>query len=111
MPEPTAAAADPFAGHAIVELMGHLRLAGYTTEVTIAGAGFLRVDVPDADGAVKATKYCSPQSIYAITPCDEATARRTANPPMWRPAAAITAGDDEDYEGEDEDYEGEDDDV
>jgi hypothetical protein len=75
--------ATPFASHAVVELMGHVQLAGWVTETTIAGGGFVRVDVPDADGGLKLTKYCGPSSIYAITPCDEETARLTANPRPW----------------------------
>lgn len=36
----------PFEGWAILELMGHRRLGGYVSEATVAGAGFLRIDVP-----------------------------------------------------------------
>lgn len=39
-------AGDPFEGWAILELMGHRRLAGYVREVELAGAGLLRLDVP-----------------------------------------------------------------
>lgn len=35
---------EPLRGWFIVELMGHRRLAGYVTEQTIAGAGFLPAD-------------------------------------------------------------------
>jgi hypothetical protein len=88
----------PFAHHAIVELMGHVRLAGFASETTIAGAGCVRVDVPDENGGTKGVKYCSPQSIYAITPCDEETARRTANPPRYTYGAVheLEAADDGD---------------
>lgn len=107
----------PFASFAIVELMGHVRLAGYASETTIAGAGFVQVDIPDENGATKATKYCSPQSIYAITPCDEETARRTANPPRYVPgrfaereAAETHHGDiDDDFDEDPEDDEDDDD--
>lgn len=34
-------------GWAIIELMGHRRLAGYVQEVEVAGQGMLRLDVPD----------------------------------------------------------------
>lgn len=99
----------PFASHAIVELMGHVRLAGHATEATIAGAGFVRVEIPNEDGTVKAVKLCSPQSIYAITPCDEETARAAANPPRFtfptlsqleaRTAAGLDDADYDDEEG------------
>lgn len=38
--------ADQEIGWAILELMGHRRLAGYVSEQEIAGAAFIRVDVP-----------------------------------------------------------------
>lgn len=82
-----------FEGWAILELMGHRRLGGYVREVTLAGAGMLRIDVPgDDDEAARlypgasskpaptsgATQFVSPQSLYALTPCTEATARAVA---------------------------------
>lgn len=65
---------------AIVEIMGHRRLAGWLTEQQIAGAGFLRLDVPatDPDAGFDATQLYRPDSIYCITPCTEDTARRAA---------------------------------
>ena len=60
---------------AVIELMGHRRLAGFLAEQQIAGAGFLRLDVHDADGAV-ATQFYSPSSVYAITPTTEEIARK-----------------------------------
>jgi hypothetical protein len=38
--------AEPFAQWVILELLGHRRLAGFLTEQQIAGASFLRIDVP-----------------------------------------------------------------
>jgi len=41
----------PFEGWAILELMGHRRLAGRLTEALVAGAAFIRIDVPgDCEG-------------------------------------------------------------
>ena len=40
----TTTQAAPFEGWAILELMGHRRLAGYVREVELAGAGVLRLD-------------------------------------------------------------------
>lgn len=72
---------------AIVEQMGHKRIAGRVTEVVLAGHGFLRIDVPSADDPEKwsATQFISPASgsIYALTPVSEEVARavaRTAKP-------------------------------
>ena len=60
----------------IVEVMGRLSLAGLTSEQTIAGQGFIRVDVPAVDGRGGFTRFFGPGSIYSITPVDEDIARR-----------------------------------
>jgi len=66
-------------GYAIVELMGHRKLAGLVTEVEVAGEGFLRIDVPAADGEGDvATQFLSPRAVYAITPVGEELAREVA---------------------------------
>lgn len=69
---------ERFGSWAIVELMGHRRLAGYLTEQQIAGAGFLRLDIPGIDGEQAATQYYAPSSVYAITPVTEEAARAVA---------------------------------
>jgi hypothetical protein len=111
----------PDAMFAIVEVMGHQTYAGKLTEQVLAGAGFIRVDVPEipengryAEAQPGFTKLISPASIYAITPCSEevavAAARRTRSAPMNLlaiPAArekvvAATATDD-DYDPDDDD--------
>ncbi len=63
-----------FEDWAILELMGHRRLAGYVTEQEIAGASFLRLDVHTADSIV-ATQFYSPASVYCLTPTTEDIAR------------------------------------
>lgn len=70
-------AKPPFEGWAILELMGHRRLGGYVAEATVAGAGFLRIDVPGEDGP-EATQFYSPSSVYCLTPVTEAMARAVA---------------------------------
>jgi len=65
-------------GWGVVELMGHNVVAGEVSEQTIAGAAFLRVDVPEVDGQRPFTKFFGGAAIYAITPTDEATAREAA---------------------------------
>jgi hypothetical protein len=77
-------AAPPFAEWCIVELLGHRRLAGHIQEVQLAGAGFLRLDIPEANGDAGRTQYIAPGSVYALHPTDEATARHAAQ--AWRPA-------------------------
>ena len=68
---------DAFQGWAIVELMGHRRLAGHVTEQEVAGHGFLRLDVHDAEGTV-ATQFYSPSAVYCLTPTTEEIARGLA---------------------------------
>lgn len=73
-------------GWFILELMGHRRLAGYLTEQTIAGAGFLRIDVPgEHEGDPVATQFYPPSSVYCMTPTTEAMARQVARSCRVRP--------------------------
>ena len=86
---------ETFEGWAILELMGHRRLAGYVREVELAGHGVLRLEVPkhelqdtgtcaraDAgEGApadVEATQFYSPAALYCLTPTTEEIARALA---------------------------------
>lgn len=73
----------PFAEWCIVEMLGHRRLAGYLSEVQVAGQGFLRLDIPDAGNDPGRTQFLAPGSIYALHPVTEATARKAAA--SWRP--------------------------
>lgn len=75
--------AEVFEGWYIVEQMGHKKLAGFVREATIAGAGFLRVDVPASDEQPAVTQFLRPDTIYAITPVAEELARRVAR--RYRP--------------------------
>lgn len=69
---------DAFEGWAILELMGHRKLAGYVKQEEIAGSGFLRIDVPgEGDGAI-ATQFYSPSAVYCLTPTTEDMARKVA---------------------------------
>ena len=63
----------------ILELFGHMIIAGKISEQTIGGQGFVRVDVPAIEGQKAYTKYYGAGAIYAITPTDEATAIAAAN--------------------------------
>lgn len=62
-----------FEAFAIVELMGHARIAGKVSEETIAGQAMLRVDVPETEGRDAYTKFYSAGAVYCLTPTDEAT--------------------------------------
>lgn len=79
----TATTEQPFSEWAIVELLGHRRLAGHIQEVQLAGAGFLRLDIPAAGDDPARTQYIAPGSVYALHPTSEATARAAAT--SWRP--------------------------
>lgn len=70
---------------AYVEIMGHNQIAGYLTEQTVAGSGFLRIDVPEIDGIPGHTKLLSPSSVYAINPIGEVEAKAIARKLRARP--------------------------
>jgi hypothetical protein len=71
---------ESYDGWYLVEQMGHKRLAGYVREITLAGAGLLRVDVPSEPPM---TQLIHPSTLYCLTPIDEALARRLAE--RYRP--------------------------
>jgi hypothetical protein len=66
-----------FEGFAILELMGHRKLAGRLSEQEIAGQAFVRIDLPGEAGDV-ATQFYSAAAVYAITPTTEEIARAVA---------------------------------
>lgn len=76
---------DVFDHFAILELMGHARLAGRVTEQTIGGHAFIRVDVPAIEGQPGFTRYLGPGAIYSLTLVTEAIARAALT--ALRPAA------------------------
>lgn len=67
----------PFDQWAILELMGHVRLAGRVTEEEHFGAKVGRIDVP-GDGDTYTTQWFSGASIYRLTATTEAIARQLA---------------------------------
>jgi hypothetical protein len=69
--------APAFEGWAILELMGHRKLAGKLSEATIGGGAFIRIDVPGDEGDV-ATQFYAPGAVYCITPTTEEIARGLA---------------------------------
>lgn len=80
---------EGFDGWALVEVMGHKRFAGRVSEHTVAGQGFIRVDVPalerDGEQFEPFTKLIGPGSIYGITPLSEQVARAMASTLRERP--------------------------
>lgn len=65
--------------NAIVELMGHSRIAGKISEHVMGGNVLLRVDVPATATRLGFTKFYSPAAIYCITPVDENTMLAAVN--------------------------------
>lgn len=82
-------------GWAILELMGHRRLAGYVTEQEVAGHGMLRIEIPGAsDEAPTTTQFYSPSSLYCLTPTTKEVAKvaaRSSRPAPIHPWE-LTAG-------------------
>ena len=70
---------DAFEGWAIVELMGHRKLAGLVKQVDMFGGSFLRLDVPEPIGdGFAATQFYGASAIYCLTPTTESQARQIA---------------------------------
>lgn len=63
---------------AILELMGHRRMAGWLSEVAIGGMSMIRIDVPGEGDAWTATQLYAPAALYCITPTTEEIARAFA---------------------------------
>ncbi|MBY0548745.1 MAG: hypothetical protein K2W95_15855 [Candidatus Obscuribacterales bacterium] len=72
-----------FEGWAMVELMGHVRLAGYVTEEEHFGAKLGRIDVPLEQGTV--TQFFGGSSVYRVTPCSEVIAKQIAQDSISKP--------------------------
>jgi hypothetical protein len=74
----------PEALWAIVELLGHRKIAGRVTEQTIAGASLVRIDVPDVPGddyndpIAGFTQFYGASSLYCLSPVTEDVANRYA---------------------------------
>jgi len=66
---------ETFEGWCLLELMGHRRIAGFVSEATVAGASFVRIEVPTSPPL---TQFYTPGSIYSISPITEDLARRFA---------------------------------
>lgn len=67
-----------FAEWAVVDIVGHQQVVGRVAEVTLAGVGFLRVDIPAASGKPSFTQFYGARSVHCLTPVTEEVARRAA---------------------------------
>lgn len=74
-----------FESWAIVELMGHSKIAGMASQYAFGGKTMLRVDVPATSAIEPFTRFINPDAIYAINPCTEDTAKKAAESFRVRP--------------------------
>jgi len=92
-------------GWAVVELMGHRRMAGKVSEVNFGGTVLVRIDVPakvQGPGIVEeiwTTQFYGGAAIYCLSPVSEVLARAVAQHavpepvhPWEMPRPALTAG-------------------
>ena len=73
--------AKPWMGWAILELMGHRKMAGLVQQEEVCGVAMLRIDVPGTDPTTPdlvATQYYSASALYCLTPTTESIARAFA---------------------------------
>lgn len=72
---------------AIIELLGHVTVAGKLSEAAHFGTVLMRLDIPEVDGVPAYTQYYGGGAIYRLTPCSEEAAmqalkRLRPKPPM-----------------------------
>ncbi|TQV85217.1 acetyltransferase [Exilibacterium tricleocarpae] len=79
---------NKFEQWAIVELMGHQRMAGWVTEQQVGGTNFVRVDVPAAGDNPAFTRLLGSSAIYAINPVTQEIATAAANAYKSAPISA-----------------------
>ena len=93
-----------FAEWAHMELMGHRSHHGSVTEVVIAGAAFLRIDIFGiGDEAAREYHLYPPGSLYGLHPSTEARCRLLSTPYADRPKPELGPGVDEDDEDDEDD--------
>lgn len=73
---------------AIVELMGHTRIAGLVTEEEHFGAKMGRIEIPKPDGGGFTTQWFSGSSVYRITPTTEQIVMGMAKSSQTRPVSS-----------------------
>ena len=79
---------EKFESWGLLELFGHQRLAGRLTEQTVGGVHFIRIDIPEVDGAPAHTRFFTQGAIYGMTVTSEELARGMAERLCARPVQA-----------------------
>ena len=69
---------ESFEQWCILEIMGHNVFAGLLTEITIGGASFIRISIPETEGRPAFDKIFGASSVYCITPVTEEVAKARA---------------------------------
>jgi hypothetical protein len=80
-----------FEQYCIVELFGHNKIAGRVTDQTIAGHGFIRVDVPATKRQTEFTKFYNPTAVYGMTPVSAELAQAAAEAIWIEPVTVYIA--------------------
>lgn len=75
---------DGFGVWGILELMGHVKMAGFITEEERFGVKMGRIDVP-TDGDEPFTQFFGGSAVYRLTPVTEVVARAFAARNQARP--------------------------
>jgi hypothetical protein len=75
----------------VLELIGHLTIAGRISEEEVFGAMLCRVDVPAVNGIDAYTRYFGQSSIYSVSPTTEETATAVAMRNSPTPVATFDA--------------------
>jgi hypothetical protein len=63
---------------AVVEMMGHRKIAGAIKQSELAPGALIRVDVFGSNGEIERTEHVGSSAIYDITICSEQTAKAVA---------------------------------
>ncbi len=66
---------------AILEIMGHVKLAGFVTEQTIAGSAFIRIDVPERGCVAGFTRFFDPAACTRSRPSPKRS--HATSPRIW----------------------------
>lgn len=74
----------------ILEIMGHVRFAGLIRERTIAGTGFVEIEVPAVEGRSAFSKVFGTNAVYCITPTTQEIARAAASEFRARPLTVLS---------------------